>query len=170
MLTRRVRNTELPLSQLNSIEADKSEMVYMVTVYALQQDGTLLSKSSSVPQGRIFELTDNKIIIGEFPQPVEQEQEKSLCSEEQLLAIEQSQLRLQAVATLIQNGLLTEAGNMLSQINGLMLPGHKERITGYFLAAKGECDKANLMFDQAKNKNPGLEIPQSYRQKCLPVD
>jgi len=73
--------------------------------------------------------------------------------------------RLDAVAVLIEEGMLDAAEPLLARID--MAPaGRKEAVTGFLRASQGRCEEATALLEQANAQGGSLCVPAAYWAGC----
>ena len=161
--------TTLPLSSLKHIKTERNEnSEYSVQVYAFSEDGTLIAEFSDVYNGGTFIMPEGVVLVEDGVDDylnmssVDNSDEYANNYE----AISLNKRRKEAVSVLIDDNLLSEAELLVNIMESKYSRGNKEVLSGYILALKGECDKANEMFDQASSINPNICISDEYKGRC----
>ena len=147
---------------------EKEKTEYDVEVYALQGDGTLISKFGKNFEGGNFNLSEGNILVEEkieelFGGLSEEDPEEF---EKRMKILETDRDRLDSVYVLIDDNMIDEAQSLVNLVNSEYARGKKEVLIGYIYALRNECDKSKEMFDMAVNIDPNVCIPESYRVDC----
>ena len=161
--------TSLPLSNLKSVQTNrKGETEYSAEIYAFSEDGTLIAEFSATFKGGTFLLSEGTILITD-----DLDNDFNLSSienpdefEEKMEAISRNKRRMDAVSVLILDNMLHEAESLLERVDSTYSQGKKEVLAGYISNLKGECSKANEMFERALTINPDVCIPETYKENC----
>jgi hypothetical protein len=85
---------------------------------------------------------------------------------EKVQALRKNQDRLDAVALLIDEGLLDSADTLLQYVQGESEPGRFEAVQGYLAVQRGDCALANKWFDKALGSAGQACVPERYRRGC----
>jgi hypothetical protein len=161
--------TSIPLSSLKHINTKgKENQEYAAEIYAFSDDGTLLAQCTDTFNGGTFILANGHVFIEDNLQSLfdlnSGEDPEKLQKKMELIALDRR--RIEAVETLIDDELISEAEILLDLVNSELAKGRKEVLSGYILALKGACNDSNMMFNKALSINPDVCIPQKYKLIC----
>lgn len=157
----------IPLSSFKHRNTGGSESTeYAVKIYAFAEDGTPIANSGTFHNGT-FLLSEGNILIKE---ELDEFFGLSAMSDDELETtlneLARNKKRAEAVSTLLEDNMLTEAETLLALMDSEYAKGRKEVLTGYVFALKGDCGKAEEMFSKAEIINPNVCIPDEYKVNC----
>lgn len=151
--------TQFRLADLAAV-AGEEEREYQVAVHAFARDGSLLSESKEKFDGLTFVLTDKKQLV--------RDEDRALLTAEvnqtNIEELQRNNRRLDAVETLVRDGMLVEAEKLLAKTKGRSDPGRKTAVSGYLLAKRGRCADANKLFAKAQLEAGRNCVPDYYRE------
>ena len=143
----------LPLNELTVVPAPGQTESYHVAVYSFDEDGKLVTKTGRGHRDRRFTLEDKRLVN----EPVAP-QTTSSSSEESLERL-RSQDRVEAIEILMREELYDTVEKLLDRVEPVHLePGQYEALRGRLKAVTGHCDEALHWFEQARGKNPDMQL------------
>lgn len=161
--------TALPLSSLKYVKTTgKEKQEYSVEIYAFAEDGTLLGEFSDTFRGGTFILSDGHILVEDKLQNFfnASANEDPEAFQKKMETITLDRRRMDAVAVLVDDNMISEAGRLLKIVNSEYAKGRKEVLSGYILALEGNCTESSRMFEKALSINSDACIPDKYRAIC----
>lgn len=156
--------TQYSLVNLPSIDDEKEEHEYSVSVFVFDENGAFLSESDRWSQNSVFKIANNTKLVPD--DIVDILSTGSLPDKEEMLKVFDNRKRLSAVEVLIENGLLDAGESMLDKIDGPTDPGKLEALRGYLHAERNQCEEANRWFDKAVASGGKTCISSRYRSGC----
>ena len=158
----KVTKPKLALSELKSMPGSAGNSEYGVEVYAFDKNGKLLSMADTGISENTFVLTDGNELVKDSIVSMLGED----VSNQNIQQLIDNQKRFDAARTLVDEDLVIEAEKLLTKVKGKSRPGEKELILGLVAAKKGDCDGANLLFEEAKSQSGRSCVPQKYLDLC----
>lgn len=157
----RTDGLSMALSGFTLFDDPDATNTYSVKVSAFDAAGNFISESKYLGR-HMFALSGFKIagdeVISELGDDLSQENYEEFY---------QNNKKIAAAETLLENGLVAEAENLVALITENSRAGKIDALKGYILALQGNCAQANLHFDKAVEEG-GIDcLPQKYRQSCL---
>lgn len=155
--------TRLPLAAINTVKGTGENKEYTVEVYAFDAQGALLSASDTKYGGASFVLTDGNEIV---KKPTEADMRHDI-HKEKLQKFLDNKKRLDAVELLIDEDLLDEADKLMAKVVDSERIARKGILQGYLAAKRGNCELANKLFDEVRDKEGKSCIPVRYQSLCV---